>query len=328
MSNFNAAPARPFATPLQYAIFYFGRMVAFCFRLRSLDVAHAVFGWVNSPTLVKRRFYDRTLVLDVARASPQKLLWLQGRRFIQERALLEALVRPGMYVVDVGANIGYCTMLFSSLTGERGRIWSIEPDPVNLLELEATVAENRLAGQVTVLPVAAGASEGTVKFEPGLNSCVTPEGRSEVPVKSLDSLKLDRVDLVKIDVEGYEGAVLEGAQATLARCQPSIFMELHPRLLTGHTHAGILDLVQRHYPHVQAYRIERRSFLIRLLQSYGLCGYVSEIRDVRSVVEGFQTGRLVEPCWIVGTHNPWWPGLSQPRLPRAGGIRAGLSHQP
>lgn len=301
MSDSNAAPARPFATPLQYAAFYCGRLVAFCFRLRSLALARAVFGRVKSPTLVKRRFYDRTLVLDVARATPQKLLWLQGRRFVQERALLEALVRPGMHVVDVGANIGYCTMMFSSLVGERGRVWSIEPDPVNLLELEATVAENRLAGQVTVLPVAAGASEGTVRFEPGLNSCVTPQGRSEVAVKSLDSLKLDRVDLIKIDVEGYEGAVLDGALATLARCQPSLFMELHPQLLTGHTHAGVLDLMRRHYPQVRAYRIERRSFLIRLLQSYGLCGYVSEIREVRSVVEGYQTGRLAEPCWIVAS---------------------------
>lgn len=300
MSNSNAATARPFATPLQYAIFYCGRMVAFCFRLRSLDLARAVFGWVKAPTLVKRRFYDRTLVLDVSRASPQKLLWLQGRRFVQERALMESLVTPGMHVVDVGANIGYCTMMFSSLVGERGRVWSIEPDPVNLLELEATVAENRLAGQVTVLPVAAGAKEGTVKFEPGLNSCVTPEGRSEVTVRSLDSLQLERMDLVKIDVEGYEGAVLEGALGTLARCQPTIFLELHPRLLTGHTHTEILELMQRHYPQVRAYRIERRGFLIRLLQSYGLCGYVSEICDVRSVVEGYQTGRLVEPCWIVG----------------------------
>lgn len=301
MSNTNAAPVRSFATPLQYIIFYLGRLVAFCFRLRSLALARAVFGWVNSPTFVKRRFYDRTLVLDVARASPQKLLWLQGRRFIQERALLEALVRPGMHVVDVGANIGYCTMMFSSLVGERGRVWSIEPDPLNLLELEATVAENRLAGHVTVLPVAVGASEGTVKFEPGLNSCVKPEGRSEVSVKSLDSLRLDRVELIKIDVEGYEGAVLDGALTTLVRCQPIIFMELHPHLLTGHTHAGILELMQRHYPQVRAYRIERRSFLIRLLQSYGLCGYVREIRNVRSVAEGYQTGRLNEPCWIVGS---------------------------
>ena len=299
MNISDASPPRPFATPLQYAGFYLGRLVAFCFRLRSLALAEVVFGRIHSPTLVKRRFYDRTLVLDVSRASPQKLLWLQGRRFIQERALLEGLVRPGMQVVDVGANIGYCTMMFSSLVGERGRVWSLEPDPVNLLELEATVAENRLAGQVTVLPVAAGACEGTVKFEPGLNSCVTPGGSSEVAVKTLDSLPVDRVDLIKIDVEGYEGAVLDGALATLARCEPTIFMELHPQLLTEHTHAGILDLLQRHYRQVRAYRIERRHFLLRLLQSYGLCAYVSEIRDVRSVVEGFQSGRLVEPCWIV-----------------------------
>lgn len=298
----NAQTARPYATSTQYAVFYLGRLIAIFFRLRTLALAQVIFAGVQSPTLVRRRFYDKVLVLDVARANPQKMLWLQGRHFVKERSLVEPLVQPGAHVVDVGANIGYYTLMFASLAGDSGRVWSIEPDPVNLLELEAAVAESKLDGTVTILPVAAGARDGTAKFEPGLNSHVTPQGRSEVAVRSLDSLQLDRVDFIKIDVEGYEGAVLEGALATFGRCKPTIFMELHPQLLTEHTHADILDLVHRHFSQVKAYHQERGTLAKRILQSYGIGGAATEISDLQSIVEGYRTGRLVEPCWIVG-HN-------------------------
>ena len=297
---FNNATARPYATPKQYAVFYLGRLIAFFFRLRTLALAQAIFAGVKSPTLVRCRFYGKVLVLDVARANPQKMLWLQGRRFIKERSLVEPLVKPGAHVVDVGANIGYYTLMFASLATDMGRVWSIEPDPVNLLELEAAVAESKLASTVTILPVAAGARDGLVKFEPGLNSHVTPQGRSEVAVRSLDSLQLKRVDFIKIDVEGYDGAVLEGALATFARCKPTIFMELHPQLLTEHTHAQILDLVHRHFSEVKAYHQERGTLAMRILESYGVGGPVTEIRDLRSIIEGYRSGRLLEPCWIVG----------------------------
>src|SRR5688572_25994764 len=129
---------------LNYLLLYLGRAVAFLYRLNTLRLATIIFRGVDSPTVVRRRFYGRSLVLDVSRANPQKLLWLQGRRFVQERFLLQRFVRPGMTVVDVGANIGYYTLMFASFVDGHGRVFSIEPDPTNLRELRANVAENKL----------------------------------------------------------------------------------------------------------------------------------------------------------------------------------------
>lgn len=262
-------------------------------------MAGVLFKPLRETTFVNRGFYGKTLVLDVFRANPQKMLWLQGKRFIKEKQLVESLVQPGAHIVDVGANIGYYTLMFSSLAGKNCRIWSIEPDPVNLRELEASIVASNLTEAVTIIPKAAGSQDGVVRFEPGLNSHVTPDGRSEIPITRLDSLEVGHIDLIKIDVEGYEGAVLEGANEIILRCKPSIFMELHPHLLTEHSHSAILALLQEHFSDVKAYSQERDSAFARLLQSYGLVESVKEISSLDEVIEGYKNGQMIEPCWIV-----------------------------
>lgn len=279
--------------------FYLGRCFAYVFRLRTLSVAAFLFKNLKGETFIKRRFYGKTLVLNVYRANPQKMLWLQGERFVKERRLVESLVRRGAHVVDVGANIGYYTLMFGSLAGNDGRVWSLEPDPSNLVELETSIIESNLSHMTTVLPVAAGSQDGSVKFEPGLNSHVIPSGSSEVQVIRLDSLNLERVDLIKIDVEGYEGAVLEGVAETIARCKPIIFMELHPHLLTNHNHFMILTFLREHFQNIKAYSQERDSAFNRMLESYGFVTAVTEIGDIGAIVDGYETGRMIEPCWIV-----------------------------
>ena len=61
--------------------------------------------------LVKRPFAGGDLFLDLARSQTQRLLWLNGERVVGERSLLASLLRPGMFVVDVGANIGYYLLM-------------------------------------------------------------------------------------------------------------------------------------------------------------------------------------------------------------------------
>src|SRR6185295_11356708 len=83
-------------------------------------------------------------------------------------------------------------------------------------------------------PVAVGEAAGNVRLDPGLNGVVTEHGALEVPVRRLDDLDelLDPpVDLLKIDVEGYEGPVLRGAEKLLARARPALFVEIHPELI-------------------------------------------------------------------------------------------------
>jgi FkbM family methyltransferase len=258
---------------------------------------------VASPTVLERRFFGKKLVLDVSRASPQKLLWLQGERFVRERSILQRSIRPGMTVVDVGANIGYYALMCSALVRESGRVVCIEPDPANLNELRTNVVENGLQGMVTILAEAAGDQDGTARFEPGLNSHVVAHGSHHVTVRQIDSLALGKVDFMKIDVEGYEGAVLDGAAETIERFRPTLFVELHPHLLTQHTHCAIVELLQRRYRRVSAYQIERTSIVGRLLEAYGIIEPFSIVEDLPRMVREYEAGSFIEPCWLLAENG-------------------------
>ena len=284
---------------MKHFVFYLGRGFAFFYRLNTLRLATAIFSGVSSPTVVKRRFYGRSLVLDVSRANPHKLLWLEGERFVQERFLLQRQIRPGMTVVDVGANIGYYALMFASFVQGHGRVFSMEPDATNLRELRANVAENDLEKTIKVLPVAAGDYDGTTRFEPGVNSHVVPDGSSEVLIKKIDSLEIGKVDFIKIDVEGYEGSVLAGAEETIKQFRPTVFLELHPSLLTRHTHGEIVQFLQRHYAEVSAYQIERANPLRRLLQKYGVVEPFRQVSVIGQMVKDYEAGHFSEPCWLV-----------------------------
>jgi FkbM family methyltransferase len=161
-------------------------------------------------------------------------------------------LRAGMTVVDAGAHVGHYTLLASGLVGPAGRVIAFEPHPVLGRVLRRNV---RRAGcrNVTVVPVALGRvpGTGTLVLHPPDNfgaSSLRPDDasahypRAQVEVTTLDEA-LDRfgrpaVDLVKIDVEGGELDVLDGARGTLA-ANPGIvliveFLRGNP-LRFGHT---------------------------------------------------------------------------------------------
>jgi FkbM family methyltransferase len=145
--------------------------------------------------------------------------------------VLCALVRPGDTFVDVGANVGYYTIKIGGLVGATGRVFSFEANPAVFDFLRENVAINGFDARATLFNAAAGAVAGRVILEfnpvhPGggavLTDAETPWSQNqscEVPVVTLDaSLPEDAaVDLIKIDVEGFEPQVFAGMQALLAR---------------------------------------------------------------------------------------------------------------
>lgn len=149
-------------------------------------------------------------------------------------------------VLDVGANIGYYSLIAATHRNVR-RVVSFEPNPLVLPALRYNVALNPgVADKISIADVAVGDSDGVVKFYRnreshnfGLGS-MRAQGSDpvtvEVPLVRLDSFlpsqKLEHVDLIKIDVEGAEAAVIAGLQGWWSqRRRPTLAVEVHPTLL-------------------------------------------------------------------------------------------------
>lgn len=157
------------------------------------------------------------------------------------RSIFRSVLPMGGVAIDVGANVGWHTLLMASLVRNTGTVLAVEPNPSVRLDLEANLRLNRV-GQVTVIPCAASDSEGFAEFfGPDANDSRSGDGYivgSETPGKistlrvktqMLDVLVaaagVGRVDLIKIDVEGSEWAVLQGALQTIERFRPHVVFE-------------------------------------------------------------------------------------------------------
>ena len=140
-------------------------------------------------------------------------------------------VRPGMHVVDCGANLGYFTLIMADLVGETGRVDAFEPNPAIAAKLAKTIEVNGYLGRTAVHRAALGQSSGEAilqipPHEPK-NAYLSPvPARAEdlaatIPTLRLDELPgADTIDLIKIDVEGAEENVWAGMQGILDTPRP------------------------------------------------------------------------------------------------------------
>ena len=159
-----------------------------------------------------------------------------GQYDLHVAAVLRRVLRPGMGMIDLGANIGVFALQAAALVGPGGAVLAVEPNPANARLLEAsrlangfgwmTVCQAAAARTLGVLALHSFDSNGTVTGcgEAGLLTAQTVAG---VPVDCLVSPG-QRIDLVKIDVEGGEHLALLGAEGTLRRCRPVIVSEFSP----------------------------------------------------------------------------------------------------
>ena len=161
-------------------------------------------------------------------------------------AVLNRRVKPGMAVVDIGANIGYLTMLLASLVAGSGLVVAVEPNPENIKLLEASRRVNGF-DQVLVIQAAAGRQTGLLALNVSYSNGTTTELPSDVdtifasrpvPCLAFDAIlpKDRRIDLIKIDVEGAELNALTGLSETIDRDRPVIVSELSPTALPGISH--------------------------------------------------------------------------------------------
>lgn len=152
---------------------------------------------------------------------------------------LAETIKPGDVVCDIGANLGYYALLMAELVGHEGRVHAFEPNPAICSLMRASLAVNGFAPRSKVHEVALSSSGNgdaalyVPRNEPK-NAMVVQAGFKHaggetLAVRStrLDSLPFDRLDFIKIDVEGAEVDVLRGLQELKARFQPRIVCEVN-----------------------------------------------------------------------------------------------------
>ncbi len=171
--------------------------------------------------------------------------------------LMLSKIKIGDIVIDIGANIGYDTVLFADKVGKKGKVIAIEPDPENFKILQKNIKENKLFNVVAVQAAIGDENKKMKIFEseenygdhrmwenpskqnplPGKPESPLKEVgkfRKEVPVfcRRLDDLikelGYEKIDFIKIDVQGFEYKVIEGGQKTINNDKPIIFFEYWP----------------------------------------------------------------------------------------------------
>jgi FkbM family methyltransferase len=172
-----------------------------------------------------------------------------------EQKALAGRLRPGMVFYDAGANIGLFTLMAARLVGETGRVFSFEPEP----EIAARLRENsrhNLFSCVTVVEAALYSRTGKIGFGRAskLESPDRGTGRvldtgTEASGVGVHTIALDdfvtdhpEPDVLKIDVEGAEVEVLQGARKLLQRRRPTVVCELH----SAECEAGVLRILEEH----------------------------------------------------------------------------------
>jgi FkbM family methyltransferase len=179
------------------------------------------------------------LVLDLSR---EKDYWL-GTYEPHLQSAIEDLVRPGMVVYDVGANIGYISLLLANVVGERGQVFAFEALPANLERVRANLSLNPAGERVLVVEAAVIETTRPATFlvgpSGGMGKAAGSAGRREYTYDKMlevNGVSLDQFvnetgapvpQVVKMDIEGGEILALPGMQRALSEAPPLIFLELH-----------------------------------------------------------------------------------------------------
>ena len=186
------------------------------------------------------RLLPARTVMRVRRGPAHGLKWIAGSSIhgcwlgtyeLDKQAALQRFVRPGMKIYDIGAQAGFYTLFFSRLTGASGSVYAFEPCPYEARFLVDHVRMNGLAN-VKIIQAAVSDRAALIGMTTTLGVtqnriCDRSDSILMVPSLKLDAAGLPPPELIKMDVEGAESAVLEGAQRILREVRPVIFVALH-----------------------------------------------------------------------------------------------------
>lgn len=258
---------------IRFSAWLANRMIRPLFKVRALEACILrAYALLRMPILLKLvPLYDayppgtmRTCCrdninyhLDISTLNGWRLYYHRSRN-----ADVPALVSPGDHVVDVGANIGEVTLRLARAVGDGGGVTSFEPNPAVYRALESNVALNPgLMNRVSVHNLAVGSHEGVVEMtqpdprNPGtmtIKSGGQTQKSQVVDVKVvvldeyLERINVPKVDMIKIDVEGFEMEVIRGSRTLIRKYKPKLLVEVCDQHLRRHgeSASALIKLIQ------------------------------------------------------------------------------------
>jgi FkbM family methyltransferase len=211
-------------------------------------------------------------------------------------------IREGMNIIDIGANIGYYTVIASKRVGQSGKVFSYEPDPENFRFLEDNIKKNNLENTIPLM-TALSDTISERKLYLGNNKCTTHAftdnsgtGKSElVNTDTLDHSLIQYgspiIDIIKIDIEGAEILALEGMKETINRSPNLImFTELYPKAMRRLNRNPVEYLE----------RLQRFGFTLFLIDENKQ--NLDTINDINKFILTFRDDESVENIYAVKKH--------------------------
>lgn len=152
--------------------------------------------------------------------------------------IVKRLLRPGYIFVDVGASFGYYTILAASIVGPRGKVIAFEPEPTRFIFLKTNIKINRFPHVIAVNAAVSNVNGESHFYISGEESSLYMRPGPQIKVKTvrldefLESIGINSINMIKIDVEGAEMLVLEGAEKVFRRSKNlRLIIELNPQAL-------------------------------------------------------------------------------------------------
>lgn len=202
------------------------------------------------------KYLLRWIKMPVQKGPLKGLRWIvtSGKHFITgsyepyKTRAFQANLKEGDIVVDVGAHVGYYSALASLTVGDRGRVFSFEPRPLNIGFFKDHVRVNALKN-ITLYEGAISVNSGEATFNTNTGTGtghLSEQGHLKVKTYCLDDLveagEIPRLDFLKIDVEGGEIDVLKGSRNTIVHNRPRMLLATH----SEDTHAFVLEFLEEH----------------------------------------------------------------------------------
>ncbi len=190
---------------------------------------------------ITKKIYNYKMLLDLYDKGISRTLLLFGKRELEHKKMLEDIIKPEMTVLDIGANIGYYSLMMLELIGNKGKLIAVEPSPSNIEILKKNLLLNKY-NNIEVHNAAISDENGTKKFflseMSNLNTLNYTEKKSlnltgeTINVKTLTVPQImegRNLDLIRMDVEGHEVEVLNGLIPNIGvnNLYPSIIFETH-----------------------------------------------------------------------------------------------------